>query len=110
MLQQKPYGPMPSLGGFTLIAVRSFGQLPMDELLDVGLPEKCQSDVPLNQERIKRLAVDYVLTSCARLVSTIPKKLFKVAHVRANNRSCKFHPLPPFSVRGTAEAQYSHLW
>jgi len=30
----------------------------MDEFLDVGLLENCQSDVPLNQERIKRLAVD----------------------------------------------------
>src|SRR2546425_13331194 len=96
MLQQEPYGPMPSLGCLTLVAVRPFGHLPTDEFLDVGLLERCQSDALLNQERIKRLAVDYVLTNCTRLVSTFPKKLFKVAQVRANNRSCKFHPLPPF--------------
>jgi hypothetical protein len=79
MFQQKPYGPMPSLGRLTLIAVPPFAQLPLDEFLDVGLLERCQSDVPLNQERIKRLAVHYVLTSCARLVFPFAKTMLKVA-------------------------------
>src|SRR6266516_4398573 len=82
MLQQKPYGPMPSLGRLTLVAVRPFGHLPTAEFLDVGLLERCQSDALLNQERIKRLAVDYVLTNCARRLTATSARLLKTFIVR----------------------------
>jgi hypothetical protein len=109
MLHQEVYGAMPSLRRLTVIAVRPRGQLLLDEFLDVGLLERCQRDIPVNQERLKRLAVNYVLMCCARLISAVPKKLFKIAPIGANNRSCNFHPLPPFSVHPDGEGRIRTL-